>query len=65
MEGEVPTLAAAPPKTVRLKDGTERPLASLANGKGKNKWIFTYAVPDTANERGSYEKIVCLRQVGR
>ena len=45
VEDLVPTLAKKPPKSTTCGPGEEpRKLMDIANGKGKNAWVFNYAL---------------------
>ena len=55
----VPTLAKRPPITITLGPGDERKLVDVANGKGKNAWVFNYALPVDLESNGRYSKMVC------
>ena len=55
----MPTLAKKPPKTIILGPGDERKLENVANGKGKNAWVFNYALPVDLGSNGRYSKMTC------
>ena len=49
----VPTLAKKPPTSITCGPGKEsRKLADIANGKGKNAWVFNYALPADLDSNG-------------
>ena len=49
----VPTLAKKPPTSITCGPGKEpRKLMDIANGKGKNVWVFNYALPADLDSNG-------------
>ena len=49
----VPTLAKKPPTSITCGPGKEpRKLMDVANGKGKNAWVFNYALPADLDSNG-------------
>ena len=56
-EDLVPTLAKKPPTSITCGPGKEpRKLTDVANGKGKNAWVFNYALPADLDGKGSTAK---------
>ena len=52
-EDLVPTLAKKPPTSITCTPGKElRKLTDIANGKGKNAWVFNYALPADLDGNG-------------
>ena len=52
-EDLVPTLAKKPPTSITCGPGEEpRKLTDIANGKGKNAWVFSYALPADLDGNG-------------
>ena len=52
-EDLVPTLAKKPPTSITSGPGKEpRKLMDVANGKGKNGWVFNYALPADLDGNG-------------
>ena len=52
-EDLVPTLAKNPPTSITCVPGKEpRKLTDIVNGKGKNAWVFNYALPADLDGNG-------------
>ena len=53
VEDLVLTLAKKPPTSITCGPGEElRKLTDVANGKGKNAWVFNYALPADLDGNG-------------
>ena len=49
----VPTLAKKPTTSITCGPGEElRKLTDIVNGKGKNAWVFNYALPADLDSNG-------------
>ena len=47
------TLAKKPPRSIACGPGKEpRKLTDIANGKGKNAWVYNYALPADLDSNG-------------